>query len=382
MIRELHDSLLRKRPEMLDLLERLVSIDSGSFCKEGIDLCGAIVAEKLRRIGFETQLLPHSDRGNALRASRPGKGAARLLLLAHLDTVWPSGTATRRRFAVKGEMAHGPGVGDMKGGIVQMIFALGALGSLGEGVPPITVFCSGDEELGSVTSRALIEEAAAGSRWAIVMESAVPPVDVVVRRWGVGAFELEVTGRCAHVLDPSQIGVNACSELAAKVLALEALSDPARGVRVGVNMVHGGTARQVTAGDARASIDVRVRDASGMSAAESQVRETASRPSRAGTTLRLTGAMTRPPMEPHRETEKLLRLAVGVGRELGLELSPGEKAGGSDGSFASALGVATLDGMGPLCHGFCREEERIEIGSLASRSALLAGIVSRLSEAS
>ncbi|MCX7037663.1 MAG: M20 family metallopeptidase [Spirochaetes bacterium] len=381
MIREMHSSLVGKRVEMLDLLQRLVSIDSGSFCKEGIDLCGAIVAEELQRIGFETEVLPNDDRGNALRVSRPGKGAARLLLLAHLDTVWPSGTVVRRPFAVKGNWAYGPGVADMKGGIVQMIFALDALGSLGGNAPPITVFCTGDEELGSVSARPLIEEAATGARWAIVMESAVSPEDVVVRRWGVGAFELEITGRCAHVLDPDAAGVNACSELAAKVLALEGLSDPSGGVRVGVNMVHGGTARQVTAGNARASIDVRVRHLAAMSGVESRVRETASRPSLAGIALRLTGAMTRPPMEPHRETEKLLTLAVSVARELGLELSPGEKAGGSDGSFASALGVATLDGMGPLCQGFCGEEERIEIASLASRSALLARIVHRLSAA-
>jgi glutamate carboxypeptidase len=269
----------------------------------------------------------------------------------------------------------------MKAGIVQMLFSLDALSRLGGESPPITVFCTGDEELGSVTSRARIEEAAAGSRWAMVLESAVPPVDVVVRRWGVGAFELEINGRCAHVLDPSLVGVNACSELAAKVLALESLSDLQRGIRVSVNMVRGGTARQVTAGSAQVSIDVRVRDLAAMRTVESLVRETGSRPLLPGITLRLSGAMTRPPMEPHPGTEDFLKLALSVGRELGLELSPGEKAGGSDGSFASALGVATLDGMGPLCQGFCGEEERIEIPSLVFRSALLAEIIRRLATA-
>jgi glutamate carboxypeptidase len=375
---EVRDYLARHQGEMLALLERLVSIDSGSYCKAGVDACGALLAGELATLGFATETLRQAERGNHVRAERPGRGHRRLLLLAHLDTVCPEGTVARRPYRVDGGQAWGPGVGDMKGGIVQMIWALRALAALGMETPPLSVFLTADEELGSVTGRPHIEEIARRSEWAMVMEPSTTPGSVGVRRWGTGSYYLAIRGHAAHVLDPDEPGVNAARELAFKILALEGLSDPVRGVKVSVTLVRGGSARQVTAAEARADIDVRMREAAHMDWIDARLRAVALAPVLPGVALELTGGLTRPPLEPNARTEALLAVATEVGREVGVPVEPITKAGGSDGCFTAALGVGTLDAMGALCHDICGETERIEIASLVPRAALIAGIARRL----
>jgi glutamate carboxypeptidase len=378
MFDELRDYLTGKYPEMLEMLEQLVNTDSGSYCKEGIDRCGRIVAQLLEELGFETRIIEERDRGNHVLARRRGLGTNQLLLSAHLDTVWPAGTAAKRPFSHKGNYLYGPGIGDMKAGLVQLVYALKALHAAELETPPIAVFLTGDEELGSLRGRPHIEKLARASSWALVLESSVPPTTVVLRRWGVGAFELLIRGQAAHVLDPERAGVNACSELAHKILSLEGLSDWDRGVKVSVNQVSGGTARQVTAAQATARIDVRVRDPEAVSRIDRMVRKSAVSAELPGISFDLTGTMTRPPMQPNRETEALFRRVSGVAGELNMELVAGEKAGGSDGSFTAALGTATLDGMGMLGYDMCSENERIEASSVVPRTLLLAGTIQRL----
>jgi glutamate carboxypeptidase len=373
--------LQEKQDEMLSLLERVVNIDSGSYCKEGIDTCGQTVAQELRMLGFQVETIPETDRGNHVLAKRPGRGKKRLLLSAHLDTVWPVGTVGKRPFRVDGDFAHGPGVGDMKGGIVQMIYALKALQTLGIETPPISVFLTGDEEVGSVRGRPHIEDEARRSTWTLVMEPSPSPDAIVTKRWGIGAFNLTIHGKAAHVMDPNKVGINACRELALKILALESLSDPLTGVKVSVNLVRGGEARQVIAPEAWADIDVRVRDAVYMDAVEERVREVAGRPFLPGIRIELGGKLTRPPMQPNQNTEALLQLATQISREIDVELRPIEKGAGSDGCFTAALGIATLDGMGPVCLDVCSDTERIAVSSLIPRTLLIAGIIQRLASA-
>jgi glutamate carboxypeptidase len=377
---KIRDALQAKRGRMLALLERLVNIDSGSYCKEGIDACGRIVAQELAALGFETVTIAETDWGDHVRAERAGKGSRTLFLSAHLDTVFPAGTALKRPFRIAGDLAYGPGVGDMKGGIVQMLYALEVLRDLNLSTPPISIFLTGDEEVGSVRGRPHIEELARRSSWVLVMEPSSQPGSVGVRRWGLGSFYLKIHGRAAHVLQPAADGVNACRELALKILALESLSDPVRAVKVSVNLVRGGRSRQVSAAEARADIDVRVRDNVRMAEVEAVVREVAGTPILPGIRIELEGKLTRPPLEPNPNSELLLRLATAVAGEIGMDLHPLEEYGGSDGCFTAALGVATLDGMGPLTYDMCGDEERIEIASLVPRAALLAGIMTRLAD--
>ena len=375
---EIREYLARHQREMLDLLGTLVNIDSGSYCKAGVDACGAILARELSGLGFTTETVRQTERGNHIRAERAGRGARRLFLLAHLDTVCPEGTVARRPFRVDGGLAWGPGVGDMKGGIVQMIWALRALAALGVETPPVSVFLTADEELGSVTGRPHIEEIARRSEWAMVMEPSTTPGSVGVRRWGTGAYYLTIRGHAAHVLDPDEPGINAARELAFKILALEGLSDAVRGVKVSVNLVRGGSARQVTAAEARADIDLRMREAASMDWIDARIRAVAAAPVLPGVSLELTGGLTRPPLEPNPKADALLAVATAIGREIGVPVEPITKAGGSDGCFTAVLGVGTIDAMGSLCHDICGETERIEIASLVPRAALIAGIAQRL----
>lgn len=368
--------------ELLRLLEQLVNIDSGSYGKAGIDRCGEIHAAELRELGFTVETVPESERGNHVRAERPGRGNHRLFLSGHLDTVCPEGTVARRPFRIADGLAHGPGVGDMKGGTVQMLYALKALRALGVDTPPITVFLTGDEEVGSVRGRPHIEAIAKRSDSCLVFECSVSPGSIGVRRWGTGAYYVTIHGQAAHVLAGDTPGANATRELAFKILALEGLSDPVRGVKVSVNLVRGGTSRQVTAHEARADVDVRVRDHDQIAVTDARVREVAGRAQLPGISIEVTGGMSRPPMQPTPRTDALLAIATEVGREVGVPVEAIEKMGGSDGCFVSAFGVPVLDAMGPLCHDICGETERIELGSIVPRTALIAGIVARLAGAS
>ncbi len=379
-MKEVREYLVGKQDEMFALLKRLVNIDSGTYCKDGIDECGEILAEELRALGFQTKTIEEKEWGNHVSAERPGTGEKRLFLSSHLDTVCPAGTVATRPFRIDGDYAYGPGVGDMKGGIVQMLYALKAMKALGRETPPISVFLTGDEEVGSVRGRPYIEEIAKRSTWTLVTEPTIDPEAVTVKRWGVGAFYLTITGRSAHVLDKNNEGVNACRELAMKILALEGLSDPLRGVKVSVNLVKGGTSRQVSAPLAKADVDVRVKNVSDMEAVENRVREVAETPIIPGIKITAEGKLTRPPMESNPNTEALVEIAKEAGREIGMNIKPIEKLGGSDGCFTAAMGVATIDGMGPMCYDGCADTERIELSSVVPRTLLMAGIIKRLTE--
>lgn len=376
ILQHLHD----REEEMLALIERLVNMDSGTYCTECIDACGKIIAGELESLGFEIETLEGKESGNHIHAQRPGKGSNEVFILAHLDTVFPLGTAAERPFRREGGLAFGPGVGDMKGGIVGVIYALKALRHLQRETPPLTVFLTADEEIGSVSGRPHIERIARRCSHVLVMEPASAMESIAVRRWGIGSFYMTIHGRAAHVLHPHAEGVNACRELALKILALESLTDTRRGIKVSVNMVSGGRSRQVTAAMARADIDVRVRDGQLMEKTERRVRQIAENPILPGIHIELQGALTRPPMEPGPKTDSFFQLAKEAASTIGIELEPVEEYGGSDGCFTSALGVATLDAMGPVCHDMCGDDERIEIASLAPRTALLAGIIQRLAK--
>jgi glutamate carboxypeptidase len=378
---QIRNYLETEKNEMLRLLESIVNIDSGSYCKEGIDACARILSQELRNLSFQAEVISEINCGNHVRAERSANGTKRLFLSAHLDTVWPSGAAANHPFRRDGDILYGAGIGDMKGGIVQMIYALKALHELGLETPPISVFLTGDEELGSLRGRPYIEQEASRSDWVLVMESSSDPDVIVVERWGVGAFYLKISGKGAHVMDAKAAGVNACRELALKILALEGLSDPLEGIKVSVNLVQGGASRQMTAPAANADIDVRIRDLVQMGPVEERVRQIAGTPFLPGVRVGIEGGMTRPPMQVNGKTEAFLNLVKDIGREIGMEIRPGSKPGGSDGCFTSALGIATLDGVGPVCHDLYSDRENVEVNSLMTRTLLTAMTIQRLSGA-
>jgi glutamate carboxypeptidase len=368
--------------EMLAHTARLAAVDSGSDDPGGVARVCELTAELLAARGFHTESGP----AGGLCATLPVGAGPRLLVVGHADTVWPAGTAADWPVRRAGGMLSGPGVGDMKACLVMAAHALAAARDAGlDGIGEITLLVVGDEELGSVSSRAWIEAHAAGARACLGLEAAWPGGGVVVARGAVGALQLQACGRSAHCAGHEGRGASAVAALAPLVGALEALSRPAEEVLVSVGTFRGGVARQVVPDRAELSIDRRAPSAETASALLDGVRAVvdgakAEADADAGVSLQLSGDITRPAF-PAAASRELYAVAARRAAQLGLPLTAVRSRGGSDASFAAARGVATLDGLGPICHDSCARGERIEIDSLAGRAALMALVACDLAAA-
>lgn len=300
--------------------------------------------------------------------------ADRAVVIGHLDTVWPVGTTARWPFTVADGIASGPGTFDMKAGVVQILHGLSTLDSL-DGV---AVLLTTDEETGSVTSRALIEQTAAGARAALVCEGAGDGGALKTQRKGVSMYELTVAGRAAHAGVEPEKGVNAAVELAHQILAICGIADPGQGTTVTPTRAGAGTTGNTVPDRAALHVDVRA-----VSAAEQQRVDTALRrlPARLpGAVLSWSGGPNRPPMERVMAAE-LYTEAARIADDLGIgPVAQIAVGGGSDGNFTAGIGVPTLDGLGPVGGGAHAEGEHVVVAELGSRAALLAGLVAALQD--
>ena len=348
------DGTLVQRPDrsdMLAALERLVRSESPSFDKARCDACADEVADLFTQ-QTAASVVRHRrpDRGDQLEI-RIGEGVEPIMLLCHHDTVWPQGSLGRLPFRVDGDRVTGPGSYDMKAGIVEAAFALKAANPK----RPVVVLSTSDEEIGSGSSRALIEETA---------------------RKGIADFILEVEGRAAHAGVEPEKGISAIEELAHQALALKALGDPASGTTINVGVVEGGTRPNVVAAHARAEIDVRFSRAA---EAERVVRAiNGLQPKLAGARLRVSGGVDRPPMERSAGTIRLAQLAQQLAGDIGFQLPETSTGGGSDGNFTAAIGIATLDGLGPDGGGAHADSEHLLIQSWLDRTELLRRLIEAL----
>jgi glutamate carboxypeptidase len=367
----------RELPELLSLLEHLVNIDSGSYHASGVDAVIDLVADQLARLGFAIERTPIPGRGDQMTARRSLGSGPRLLILGHADTVWPAGTAAEWPFARTGERLTGPGVGDMKGGVISAVFALKCLLARGlQGLGSCTFLLVPDEELGSVQSRAWIEKEARSADTCLTLEPCRPGGGVVTGRGAVGAVIVRASGVSAHCATAPEKGASAVRALAGIIGDLEALSDHAKGISASVGILRGGAARQVVPPDAELHLDLRAPDDASAGALLQGVRKIVARPSfDARVTLSMSGGISRPAFPRRHGTEKLYRIAQKICADLGTPIFEVTSRGGSDGSFAAALGVPTLDGLGPICHDSCSRRETVEIASIVPRAALLGGLI-------
>jgi glutamate carboxypeptidase len=372
---------------LVDTIESLVRIESPSDDKAAVDRCGAELAARLEAIGGRVTRLPQRDRGDHLRAEfavgpadhlRQGSGGQEagphVLLLGHFDTVWPIGTLERMPLVQTDGRLHGPGVFDMKAGIGLAMLATRALLETAAPVARrIVMLWTTDEEVGSGTSRSVIEDEARKSDAVFVLEPSLPGGAVKTARKGVGEYELHVHGIPAHAgIDPSK-GASAIHELARQILRLEELHDLERGVSVTVGRVSGGTRTNVVAEDALAVIDVRATTAADAARLDAALRQLAPVDSR--TTLTISGGIDRPPLERTEQVIRLYQTARAVAAELGVTLAEGSTGGGSDGNFTAAIGVSTLDGLGAVGDGAHALHEHVEVSLLPDRAALVAGLI-------
>jgi glutamate carboxypeptidase len=344
---------------MLALLQELVEIESPTGDTEAMR---ERVMLELAGLGFAIEL-----DGAGIRAERAGDGAP-LLLLAHIDTVWALGTLDRMPWRVENGRALGPGVFDMKGGIVVMLEAL----RRSRTSRALRVVLTADEEVGSPDGRRLLATAAEGAAAALVVEPPDGDGHLKTSRKGIGRFRFDIAGTPAHSSTPHR-GASAVDELARLVLRLNALADPAAGITLNVGVVGGGTRQNVVPAEAFAAFDVRIPTIADRDRLDEAIR--AMQPETPGTTFELTGGWTRPPMERSPGAVTLFDAAREHGRALGLELQETSSPGGSDGNLVAALGVPVLDGLGCPGGGAHAEHEHVDVAQLEPRAELLARLL-------
>jgi glutamate carboxypeptidase len=337
--------------------------------ESGLGACGITTERVPGRDGLGDHLLAR------IAGRRPGPG---IFVVGHIDTVWPLGTLARLPFRVEGDRAFGPGIYDMKAGSYLAFAAVEHLVRSGI-VPelPVTIVFNADEEIGSPTSRALIETEARNARFALVPEPGIGTSAVVTARKGVGRFQMQVRGRPAHSGANHDRGRSAVVELAKQILALEALTDYATGVTVNVGVVRGGTRSNVVPAYAEADIDMRAPTiAAGEDACAAILGR---RPIGPDVTVTVEGGMNRPPFERTAAVVALYLTAKKLSADLGFELTETIRGGGSDGNFTAALGIPTLDGLGCCGDGAHAEDEHILVSSIPQRLALMTALLRTLS---
>jgi glutamate carboxypeptidase len=360
---------------LLETLDALVRAESPSTDKTAVDRCGTELARRLRAAGGSVEVFRERDRGDHLRAVFDGD-EPQVMVLGHFDTVWEVGQIARMPVHEADGRLHGPGVYDMKAGIAVALLAMRALDELELSRPRVVMLFTTDEEIGSTSSRYVIEDEARRSRAVLVLEPPLPGGGAKTSRKGVGEFEVTVRGVAAHAgIAPSQ-GANAVHELAHQILALQALQETDRGLTVNVTVVSGGTRTNVIPDMARAAVDVRVPTVQDARRIENRLK--ALQPTLPGTQVSVRGAINRPPLERHRGVIDLYHQARECALELGKDLAEGATGGGSDGNFTAALGVPTLDGLGPEGDGAHALHEHVLLADLPWRAAFLARLLNRL----
>jgi glutamate carboxypeptidase len=356
------------RPELVQQLLRLTAVDAPSGDSAALEAAADVFQDELAPLGGELERLNRCGVPHLSLRLGP-EGDKHVLVLCHYDTVWPAGTAAERPARLVEDVLSGPGVFDMRGGIVA---ALGALRLLGpDALPgPVQILLTGDEETGSASSRELILELAADASLVLVTEPPLPGGHLKTARRGRSAYILQVDGRAAHAgLDPER-GVSAIDELLDALREVSALHDPERGTTVNIGTLLGGTRANVVAAEASAQFEIRATSEAEQRRTEEVLR--ALRARRDGATLKLVQRHSRPPMERTAAVAAAAERARELGRLLGGELSEGPAGGTSDANLIAPLGTPVLDGLGPDGDGAHALHEHVLVSSLVERTALIA----------
>ncbi len=366
-------------PRILAQITELARLESPSSSKPAVDAAGTLVARWCGELGGKVRRHRQRRFGDILEArfvpaGRGKQGLQPILLLGHLDTVWEIGTLRHMPVAVRNGSLFGPGVYDMKAGVVMALAALRLLIPNGMLLQPVTLLLVGDEEVGSPGSRSVTEKVAATASAVFVLEPAQGSRGAYkTARKGVGEYRLMVKGVASHSGVDFEAGHSAIRELARQIERISAMTDLARGLTVNPGVISGGTRTNVVAAEAWVDIDVRVKKHADAARIEKQLRRL--KPVDAGCSLQLEGGMNRPPMERTRATVQLFRRAATFAGQLGFALEEAATGGGSDGNFTSALGIPTLDGMGAVGEGAHAAHESILIAELVPRTVLLAAML-------
>ncbi len=363
--------------DILEDLRLFVERETPSTDKKLLDDFARFLADYAETIqGGRAEIVPAVGSGDHIRIRWDGEGSGPpIFLLGHYDTVWAEGTIEKLPFSIRDGVATGPGVFDMKCGLVQGFWAVRALREVAGIKRPIVFVCNSDEEVGSPTSRALIEDEARGAGTVLVLEPSLGGALKTARK-GVGRYSIRVTGRPSHAgLDPEG-GVSAIEEMAHLILELHGHTDHETGTTVNVGVMGGGTRYNVVAAEAFAEVDVRavtVAEAERMDVILSSLKAR-----HEGAEVRVEGGMIWPPMERTQKTAELFAHAKELAAEIGFELREGLAGGASDGCLCASVGAPTLDGLGAVGGGAHAIDEHVEVSSIPKRAALVARLMETL----
>lgn len=363
---------------ILDTIEQLVTLESPSDVKAAVDRVATVLVSRFEQLGGKVRVHASEKFGNHIQVDFRGNSRQKpLLLLGHMDTVYPVGTISKMPFRLGKHRVWGPGVFDMKAGIALLLHVIEGLLQWNNSVPPrpMTVLLVSDEEVGSASSRQITERLARQSEAVLVLEPAAGPKGAIkTARKGIGEYTLQVQGVSAHSGLDFEKGHSAVLELSRQILRLSELADPQRGTTINTGKISGGTRTNVVPAEASALMDLRVktkRDAERL-----HRRLMSLRPFDPKCRITIRGGMNRPPMERTAKVGALYRKAAQIARELGWKLEEAAVGGGSDGNFTAALGVPTLDGLGAVGDGAHAVHESVVVSELPKRAALLAGMLS------
>jgi glutamate carboxypeptidase len=378
--RDLTGAVANRQSQMLKMLGELVRLESPTEDPAAVNRCVTLLEGWIKASGGKSRRSQQKVAGDLLMGRfGPVRSAAKpLMLLGHLDTVWPLGTLKKMPFRVGEGRAWGPGVLDMKAGVVMALSALSILQETGQLSRPVMLLLNSDEETGSEHSRALTESLAKRCGAVFVLEPAqgVPGAYKTARK-GVANYRLQVHGVAAHSGVDFGQGHSAVLELGRQIERASAFTNPARGITVNAGVIGGGTRSNVVPAEAWAEFDVRI--AKAVDAQRIDRRFRTLRPVDRQCRLEVSGGLNRPPMERTAGTVTLFRRAATMAAGLGFQLQEAATGGGSDGNFTSALGIPTLDGMGAVGEGAHAQHESILLDALVPRTALLAAMIGGLS---
>jgi glutamate carboxypeptidase len=365
-------------------LREMVDIDSGSYSPVGVNRLADLCEARFRSGGWAVARQPHRpgpgepQLGDLVTGTLRGAGGPAILLLGHTDTVFDDGTVAERPFRIDGDVARGPGVSDMKGGLLTGFFAVEVLREAGfEGFSSITFICNPDEEIGSIFSGPIIREMAPSFDAAFVLEGARANGDVVSARKGVTDYVITVNGRAAHAGVEPEKGANALLQAAHTIIALQALNGRWPGVTVNVGIARGGTRTNVVPETCEIQVDLRSPERQTLEAAEAEIEAICKETSIPNVTIAVDASGWHRPMEKSQAAQRLVDIAKDAARELGFELRDAATGGASDANTTSAAGTPTIDGLGPVGGDDHAPPEWIDLTSVVPRIALLAGIISR-----
>ncbi len=362
----------------LEELEYLVNIDSVSSDAAGTAKIAEFMTAKYRSLGWQVKEHQFNNTiGPCLEITNKAAEQYEVLILAHMDTVFPIGTAKERPFFIKDGRAYGPGVVDCKAGLLSGFYALAALETMGKLEDrAVCVFLNSDHEgISSKYSKFHSEELAKQSKCTLVIEAARANGNLVHKRKGIGRYYIEVDGVAAHAGVDHQKGCNAIEEIAHWVLALQGRTDYAKETTLNIGKISGGTSISAVPDKAKAELDIRFYDEKAVTVIEQLMKDLAAQPHVAGTTANVVGGITRPSMVPSEKTEELVHAIDEIGKSLQIDFGWTASGGGSDGSFSAAAGTPTIDGLGPVGGGAHSSQEYLEIDTVVPRYELLCKII-------